>query len=277
MSGGFTRLERAVMEALASELGPDLARQFAASRLTVRRNSGFGLFTEMAVDPAILTTGATGEFGTVHAMVADLRDPIAFTTRLQGGRLVGLMGDSYGQDTRAIDFATVHPSQIFTVDASGRSVPFQSVLTPQPEPQPRPQASRARPQPSVPTSQAPAPQVRMARPEDLKSLLQAARQGSDALKTAMDDAKRSADSTAPSQAEPVDDVTLLIGAWVLLAVVALLMGLLTDVPWPALLIAVFWIGAALRKPKAKATLRSFVAAWNSARPATEAWKAMGDR
>ncbi|RZJ01486.1 MAG: hypothetical protein EON90_02580 [Brevundimonas sp.] len=263
----YTRLERAVMDALASELGPDFARQFAASRLTVRRNSGFGLFTEMAVDPALVTTGATGEFGTVHAMVAGLQDPIAFTARLQDGRLVGLMGDSYGQDTRAIDFTSVHVSQIFTVDASGRSVPFQSALALPPDSQARPQPSRSRSPTAAPTSQASPSLVRVARPEDLKTLVEAARQGSDALKIAAADAGRSVRPLEPSGATPVDGVTLLIGAWTVLAVVAILVGLFTDVPWPALLIAVFWIGAALRKPKARAALQRGVETWNTARAA----------
>lgn len=126
----YTRLEQAVMDALAHDLRrdiPDLAGQFADSRASQRRNSGFGLFTEMIVarDRPAPASGPTGDLGTVHAMVGALPDPIAFRVRVRNGVLLGLLGDSYGQDTRAIDFATVAFDQVFTVDADGRSVAFE--------------------------------------------------------------------------------------------------------------------------------------------------------
>lgn len=118
------------MEALAYDLRgqvPDLAGQFEESRPSQRRNSGFGLFTEMIVDrnrPAP-SSGPTGDLGTVHAMVGGLPDPIAFKARLRHGVLLGLHGDSYGQDTRAIDFATVPFDEIFLVDDNGESIAFE--------------------------------------------------------------------------------------------------------------------------------------------------------
>jgi len=266
------------MEALTVELrgvAPDLVRQFATARPTVRRNSGFGVFTEVAFDPNWMGEGQSGDFGAVYAMVGTLADPIAFTARLQDGRLVGLSGDSYGQDTRTLDFASVHVSQVFTVDASGQSIPFQSAALHTPESAPPP--SRPRPQAPVPTAQVPPARVRVARPDDFQAVVQAARQSSDALRTSLADAARNTASSAEPAPAQADGVTVLIGAWTVLAVVALFIGLATDIPWPALFIAVFWIGAALRKPKALAGLQDFVSGWNTARPGAAAWKSMGDR
>lgn len=118
------------MEALAHDLRgevPDLAGQFEESRPSHRRNTGFGLFTEMIVDrtrPAPVS-GPTGDLGTVHAMVGDLPDPIAFKARLRHGVLLGLHGESYGQDTRGIDFATIAFDQVFLVNDQGRSIAFE--------------------------------------------------------------------------------------------------------------------------------------------------------
>jgi len=126
----FTPLESDILDALAWELreiAPDLAGQFAESLPGSRRNTGTGLFTELIVDrsrPPPLTT-PTGRFGTVHAMVGDLPDPIAFQAELREGRLLALHGDAYGQDTRAIDFARVPFDQVFTLDDQGESVAFE--------------------------------------------------------------------------------------------------------------------------------------------------------
>src|SRR5690606_1757486 len=114
------------MEALARELRgqvPDLAAQFAASRLTVRRNSGFGVFSEMLAPPD-RRPGPSGDLGRVHVVIPGLADPLAFRVRLRDGRLMGLLGDSYGQDTRAIDFAATRFTQVFTIDDHGRSIPI---------------------------------------------------------------------------------------------------------------------------------------------------------
>ena len=139
MSSRFTPLETAVLDALAwelSDIAPDLAGQFAESLPGQRRNTGSGLFTEVIVDrtrPAPLTT-PTGRFGTVHAMVGDLPDPIAFQVDLRAGRLLYLFGDAYGQDTRDIDFATVPFDQVFTIDAQGESVAFEPAALMPPSP-----------------------------------------------------------------------------------------------------------------------------------------------
>jgi hypothetical protein len=139
VSTRFTSLESAVLDALAWELrdaAPDLAGQFAESLSGQRRNTGSGLFTELIVDrtrPTPLTT-STGRFGTVHAMVGDLPDPVAFQVELRGGRLLHLFGDAYGQDTRDIDFATVPFDQVFTIDAAGESVAFEPAALMPPSP-----------------------------------------------------------------------------------------------------------------------------------------------
>lgn len=135
----FTRLETAVLDALAwdlRDLAPDLAGQFAESLPGQRRNTGSGLFTELIVDrsrPTPLTT-PTGRFGTVHAMVGVLPDPIAFQVDLREGRLLALQGDAYGQDTRAIDFARVPFDQVFTVNGQGESVAFDPAALMPPSP-----------------------------------------------------------------------------------------------------------------------------------------------
>lgn len=141
MSSRFTRLETTVIDALAwelSDIAPDLAGQFADSLPGQRRNTGSGLLTEVIVGrsrPAPLTT-PTGRFGTVHAMVGDLQDPIAFQVQMRAGRLLYLFGDAYGQDTRHIDFATVRFDQVFSINSDGESVAFDPGALMQPGPMP---------------------------------------------------------------------------------------------------------------------------------------------
>ena len=135
----FTPLESDILDALAWDLrdiAPDLAGQFAESLPGSRRNTGSGLFTELIVDrsrPPPLTT-PTGRFGTVHAMVGDLPDPVAFQIELREGRLLALHGDAYGQDTRAIDFARVPYDQVFTLDDQGESIAFDPAALMPPSP-----------------------------------------------------------------------------------------------------------------------------------------------
>jgi len=139
VSDRFTRLETAVLDALAWELcddAPDLAGQFAESLAGQRRNNGSGLFTELIVDrtrPAPLNT-LTGRFGTVHAMVGDLPDPIAFQVDLREGRLLALHGDAYAQDTRDIDFARVPFDQVFTLNGQGESIAYDPAALMPPSP-----------------------------------------------------------------------------------------------------------------------------------------------
>lgn len=261
------------MEALAADLRtvvPDLAQQFAASRPTLRRNSGFGVFTEMSSGEREPTGYATGDLGTVHVMVGALPDPVAFTARLQDGRLIGLRGDSYGQDTRLIDFATVAFGQVFTVDDTGRSVPFRSAsATPDP-------ATRPAPRPAPLTTEIEALRRAIAPTSpSLSNVVQRVQDQTRAEHSAMMIARP--DAPAPDSAPTTDATSVLIGAWVVIGAIAIIVGLLTDLPWPFILVIAIWAGSALRKPKTLSALKAGVDRWGAARPAAEAWKVMGER
>ena len=126
----LTPLESAVMDAMIWQMGdsvPDLRAQVAASSPGLRRNTGAGLYSQIVVDAdrAVANPDATGLFGTVHAMIAGLPDPVGFQIELRQGRLTALHGQSYGQDTRAIDFSTTAFEEVFTVDEAGRSILFR--------------------------------------------------------------------------------------------------------------------------------------------------------
>ena len=142
----LTPLESAVMDAMVWQMGdsvPDLAAQAASSSPGVRRNTGAGLYSRMIVDAnrATRNPDATGLFGTVHVMVGDLPDPIGFQIELRQGRLMALHGQSYGQDTRAIDFSSTSFGEVFTVDARGQSVLYRPAWrAPDPVARPAPQA-----------------------------------------------------------------------------------------------------------------------------------------
>ena len=158
----LTPLESAVMDAMIWQMGdsvPDLRAQVAASSPGLRRNTGAGLYSQIVVDAdrAIANPDATGLFGTVHAMVAGLPDPVGFQIELRQGRLTALHGQSYGQDTCAIDFSTTAFEEVFTVDEAGRSILFRPArrapdpIPPRPKPaaQAAPKAqSRPAPQPT---------------------------------------------------------------------------------------------------------------------------------
>ncbi|MEN5362607.1 hypothetical protein [Brevundimonas intermedia] len=141
----LTPLESAVMDAMVWQMGdsvPDLAAQAASSSPGVRRNTGAGLYSRMIVDAnrATRNPDATGLFGTVHVMVGDLPDPIGFQIELRHGRLMALHGQSYGQDTRAIDFSSTSFGEVFTVDARGQSVLYRPAWrAPDPVARPAPQ------------------------------------------------------------------------------------------------------------------------------------------
>lgn len=136
------------MDALAHDLRrevPDLAGQFGEALPGLRRNTAFGAYVEMIVDrnrPAP-GHGPTGAFGSVHAMVGDLPDPVAFRVHLRQGRLLGLEADSYGHDTRHIDFQTAPFDEVFYLDDAGDSIlfePFAGRRAAPPTPTLRPEA-----------------------------------------------------------------------------------------------------------------------------------------
>jgi hypothetical protein len=260
----YTRLESAVMDALAHDLRaeiPDLAGQFEESRPSQRRNSGFGLFTEMIVDrtrPAP-ASGPTGDLGTVHAMVGALPDPIAFKARVRQGVLLGLMGDSYGQDTRAIDFATVVFDQVFTVDAQGRSIPFEP-------------AKYTRPSPLLDlrrhTDHAP---PRAPEPAPLKNVgaLQRVQATEPPATTFMDAvfgrAGLSEPEPEPEVRTPTDATSLLIGLWALIGVTALLLVIVFDLPFAAAIIFAVFAGRAVKQPTVLSAVRKLLDNWRTSR------------
>lgn len=245
-TGGYTRLERTVMQALARELRteiPDLAAQFAASRPTIRRNSGFGAFTEVLVPPERSTAGPTGEFGTVHVMIAGLSDPVAFRARLRNGRLLGLLGDSYGQDTRSIDFASAVFDQVFTLDAAGRAIPAEDAVQAA-----RPAASRAAPSIAGPPAHAPASVVIQPRPR--------------ATETAPTRASPLPERAPAAPSEDLDageKTSLRIGLWAGLFALGSILVLVFDVPAPFVFIAAVVAGRYFQTDRGLARLRQSMA------------------
>lgn len=150
----LTPLESAVMDAMIWQMGdsvPDLRAQVAAGSPGQRRNTGAGIYSQIVVDAnrTAANPDATGLFGTVHVMVAGLPHPIGFQIELRQGRLMALHGQSYGQDTRAIDFSTIAFDEVFTVDERGQSVLFRPArrapdpVMPKPKPAARPAAAPA--------------------------------------------------------------------------------------------------------------------------------------
>lgn len=130
----LTPLERAVLDALAWELrdvAPDLGGQVEECLPGVRRNTGQGAVVELIVarDRPLPATGPTGRFGTVHAMIGGLSEAVAFQVELRAGRLMALHADSYGQDTRPLDFTTVPFDEVFYLDADGASVLYDPAAT----------------------------------------------------------------------------------------------------------------------------------------------------
>ena len=232
------------MAAMAHDLrnvAPDLAGQFEESLPGTRRNTGSGLFTETIVSSRrpLPDERATGVFGTVHAMVGDLPDPIAFQVELRHGRLLALHGDAYGQNTRAIDFNSVPFDQVFTVNDDGVSIPFDPAALMQPSPllalhqhEDGPADGRelaCRPL----VNRGPLERLQDDRPPDLIEALR------EPLQTEVD--KEAVKS-------------LMIGIWVFMAVAAVLAVTLFRVSFVFVIIAAAWLGAMLRKPAVRTGL-----------------------
>ena len=243
MSDRFTKLEREVMAAMAHDLrdiAPDLAGQFEESLPGTRRNTGSGLFSEIIVSSRrpLSAERATGLFGTVHAMVGDLPDPVAFQVELREGRLLALHGDAYGQDTRDIDFERVPFDQVFTLNDQGESVAFHPAALMRPSPLlALHQHDDADPEPVLEprlVNQGPLERLQDDRPQPLVK--------DAALEAPEPDADREAAKS------------LLIGIWVVAAVVALLGVVFARVSVFLVLIGGFWLAALLRKPRVKRAL-----------------------
>lgn len=166
----LTPLGSAVMDAMVWQMGdgvPDLAAQAASSSPGLRRNTGAGLYSRIVVDADRIAANpdATGLFGTVHVVVGDLPDPIGFQIELRQGRLMALHGQSYGQDTRAIDFSSTPFGEVFTVDARGQSVLYRPARRAPDPVAPRPKPA-VRPAPQAQTPAQTKPPVAAVKPTD---------------------------------------------------------------------------------------------------------------
>jgi len=240
------------MAAMAHDVrhvAPDLAGQFEESLPGTRRNTGSGLFTEVIVSSRrpLSEARATGVFGTVHAMVGDLPDPIAFQVELRNGRLLALHGDAYGQDTSAMDFSSVPFDQVFTLNDQGDSIAFDPAALMRPSPLLALQEHDDSIGPELSYS----PLINRGPLERLQD-------------------HGSPDSIEPVSEQPSAEVdseavkSLMIGVWVVVAVAAFLAVTLFRVSFFVVVIAAAWLGAMLRKPAVRAGLARAAKALGSA-------------
>ncbi len=261
------------MSALAQDLRgqvPDIAAQFSRSKPTIRRNSGFGQFTEMLVDahrPA--PGGLSGDIGTAHVVVACLRHPVAFRARVRDGRLLGLLADSYGEDTRGIDFATAPFDQIFTLDAGGAPIHFAGTHRPETaanqaksRTEARQEASRAPPVRQAPTqsvpSSAPPPRAQPTPAPVARPAPPPPRQ-----------AQPAANQRDPEVISDEDMMTMRIGLWAMIGVVGILLFTVFGVPLPFVAVAGFVIGRYFQTRKGLIVLRRIQQTMKAAQEAAQ--------
>lgn len=273
----LTRLERAVMAALAHELLstiPDLAAQFAAAKASQRRNMAFGAYTGLTLDRPRPATTADGPFGTVHVMIDGLQDAVAFQALMRHGTVAALQADSYGQDTRPINFDTVGFEQVFTLDAQGRSIPFE--LRPSSDedrpirrsPPPTPRHTPSPAEQAFPTR--PAAQPRPASPPQFDKPQPASSQRdraftfgpNGAVSTPPPIITGSASSAMPDIAS-LDDRTLRIGLWAAIAVVAFLIVTIFQISWIFVLVPGVWLAQMIRRPAVLSAIRKALVAWQA--------------
>ncbi|CAN5320790.1 hypothetical protein BH10PSE1_BH10PSE1_00960 [soil metagenome] len=238
----FTALEQSVVQALAWDLrdvAPDLAGQFEESLPGARRNTGFGLFTEMIVNPRRPAPAqkSTGSYGTVHAMVGDLPGSMAFKAVLRDGVLLGVEGDAFDMETDQIDFATTPFRTVFTVDDQGKSVWFDPAAITGTSPL-RQLQTWERPEPSPPTEEP--------RLVNIGALQR------------VQDVAGSLTRTFPVRDKPIplkldeSQTSLFIGLCVAIGALALLACWLLRIPLAFAIFVTFWLGRGLRHPKALA-------------------------
>lgn len=263
----FTRLETAAMAALAHDLRsaiPDLARQFATARPERRRNTAFGAYTGLTDNRprSGAEVGPTGRFGTVHAMIPGLSEAVAFQVELLNGRLFALHADSYGQDTRGIDFTAAHPTEIFTLDEAGRAIPWSptgNANDPSPRPTVRPAVAtpQATPptvfvQPATKTSSAPSRTTATPQPTQNNRPSTPSAAAADLV---FGKAQISNFEDIPA---PEDQKSLLLGLWVAIGAVAILATTLFDVPLFLGLFLAFFAGRAVKNPKVLALIAALL-------------------
>ena len=239
----FSRLESAVMAALAAELRhavPDLAAQFRNARPGLKRNMAVGYYCGLTGDSVRPATTADGALGSVHVLIDGLRDAVAFRVLMRQGRAVAIEADSYGQDTRAIDFTTVPFDQVFTLNDQGDSIPFDPAALMRPSPllalhqhEDDDLAATVEMFDRSVVNRGPLERLQDDRPSDLMALL----------------------SKAP-QAEPDPEAvkSLMIGIWTVVAVVAFIAVILFRVSFVVVIVGAIWLGAILRKPGVRTAL-----------------------
>ena len=271
----FTRLESAVMAALAQELRgtiPDLAAQFASAKSGLRRNMAFGAYTGLTPGKTTPATTADGRLGTVHVMIDGLADAVAFQVLMRHGTVAALQADSYGQDTRAINFDTVGFEQVFTLDAQGRSIPFEAATTPLPAPTrvlpsaPRPAQQAEPPRQAPQTRPASQPQIHKPQPTPPQRDHAFTFGPNGAVSTPppiAPEARFGSSLTDMPDVAGKDDKTLLAGLWVVIAVVAFLLVTIFQISWVFVLVPGIWIAQAIRRPAILSAIRKSLAAWQA--------------
>ncbi|WP_428156389.1 hypothetical protein [Brevundimonas sp.] len=244
----LTPLESAVMDAMVWQMGdsvPDLASQAAASSPGLRRNTGAGLYSRIVVDADRIAANpdATGLFGTVHVMIADLPDPIGFQIELRQGRLTALHGQSYGQDTRAIDFSSTPFGEVFTVDARGQSILYRPAWRAPDTVAPRPRPA-ARPTPQAQTPTQTKPPVAAAKPADPASASPATPSISEIL----------ASASNPTASRAGKLALVYLGAYALAVMFVLFAELVLNFGWVFSAIVAAWALRYIHSPKGRAQM-----------------------
>ncbi|GAW41264.1 hypothetical protein SH203_01668 [Brevundimonas sp. SH203] len=248
----LTPLESAVMDAMAWQMGdsvPDLAAQAASSSPGLRRNTGAGLYSQVLVDANRRTANpdATGLFGTVHVMVGDLPDPLGFQIELRQGRLMALHGQSYGQDTRAIDFSNTPFGEVFTVDDRGQSVLYRPArrvpapVAPRPKPAARPSVPIQPPVQPQPAAR-PTPE---ARPADHALPVSAAPPGVADMLSGLSD---------PTASRGGRLALVYLGAYGLILLAVLFAKLVLHTGWVFAVIVAVWLVRYIHSPKGRAKM-----------------------
>ncbi len=270
---GFSKLELAVLDALADELRleiPDLRAQIAAALPGTRRNTGFGFSTGIIVDRSRSPSDRplTGRFGTIHGDVPGLIDPMAFQIDVIGGHLTALHGMTYDEPTEGIEFATARLGSLFRIDAQGNSVAWEPGVPTHASPLRSPQRSD-QPVPPEPVEasvgDSTSPHIAKSRrpvEADRAPPPKAAYVGMQALDALF--GKRTGTPDIP-EATPEEQTSLVIGAVVILAVVGLFAVVFFDVPFFFALIMLGYLGAALARPKGRAGLRKAVDLYKAVR------------
>lgn len=243
----FSRLERAVIQALAWELAPafpqleGLADEATPGRF-YRGMSGFVRRTGLAKSATGRGRGPSGLFGSVHAVVKGLAQPMSFQFQLRRGRLVGLIADAYGQDVSGLDLQTIGFDQLFYLDTADRSRPIDPSLYR------RRDRSQKRTEPAA--APVPRPSVPVSTPPPVY---------------AQSTAAPATPTQAPLVVEPeagsaIDKTTLKIGIWVGLMTLAIVIGILSDTPVFIFCIGAFWLARGLTRPRSLDLIHQALAA-----------------